>query len=160
MFSAASKNNKRDYFIDCALLFPGAFGAETNKFHMVPDNGKALFLGSIVSLCGQLGKDRHINILYTAAGQAAGMIVLGSIAVKTSLKASHVDFGNHPVFSHQLQITVNSTQADARQAFAHHIIDLARSGMACYLGQFFKDNLPLSSQADHGNIFCSLLVLC
>ena len=87
------------------------------------------------------------GIGHFAAFQAAHMLMRVKVAVKAPAAAGRFDLENRALFGKQIEVAVDSAQTDARQAPAHHIIQLVRRGMRDYFAQLFKYNCTLPRYA-------------
>ena len=71
------------------------------------------------------------------------MVMGFGIAVEPLLGSADLKLLNQTIFRHQLQVPIDSSQADFRQTFSHHVIEIVSRRVRRYAAQFIKDDLAL-----------------
>ena len=95
----------------------------------------------------KLGQAAGGDIKDLPAGKAGSVMVLFKATVKTLDVFINVQLKNIVVLGQIVQIAVNRTQADARQAFAYDMVKLIRCRVSSQFAQFIQNNAPLYSHA-------------
>lgn len=61
--------------------------------------------------------------------------------------SGNFDFLDFSQFRENFQVPVNRPQADVRQTYPHHFINLIRAGMGLDRAKLLQDDLPLTRHA-------------
>jgi hypothetical protein len=130
---------KGDEGKEAGLVFGSAVGAGAYELHVQSGDREFLSLEMVEPRDGKVG----LHIRYTAAILATDMEMVVCGAVEPFLAAAHFQFEDLAAFGKLIEIAVDRTQADFRQALARHDIELVCCRVGLRLPQFFQDDSAL-----------------
>ena len=72
------------------------------------------------------------------------MVMVIKVAVEKLLMSPQLDLVDQTVFRQNLQITVDSAQADSRDSFAYPAVNFIGGQMSIGFAELIENNLPLT----------------
>ncbi len=110
----------------------------------MPDD---LVVGGAAGSAFEPGLRAHVHIVQPPAPETPDVVMRCGLGIEAPRSPSRLDSAQEPVLGEDLQVPVDSAQADAREPAPHSPVDLVGGGMPLRLPQRIEKDAALAGHS-------------